>query len=411
MTKATSLFRRFYRFLIDKNILAPLVVAIAWQVLMTFMGIIIQKIGIEPSSGFPSLLSHTNHWDAGWFEAVLRGEYTDPGSAASVFYPLFPFCVWLVRTVSFGLLSVNVCGLIVNTLALAVAIWALFGIGKHLFGGKKAFWLVVVFLSFPAAFFMHMFYSEALFCAFGFLAYYFALKRKWLPMALSLAVLSASRITALLFIGLCFLEFWRSYGWKIKKVFNPKILYFGLSFLGFVVFGVYLQVVRGDFFGMFNGYSLTSDWVYHTTNPNIFETIQKVFLEMDGAYVAYSGLSTLQFVNLLLPIVCLLVVLIGSIYAIIGMKAKNGERVGVPLGVFGLVSIVFLTMNSNVVSVHRYALPILTAYIAFIHMVFRSKKADGESRVSLGAVLFVCMGSCMLQAYLMYLFTHGQFAG
>ena len=38
------------------------------------------------------------------------------------------------------------------------------------------------FRSAPAAFFLHSFYSEAVFCALGFWAYLFALRRQWLWM-------------------------------------------------------------------------------------------------------------------------------------------------------------------------------------------------------------------------------------
>jgi hypothetical protein len=37
---------------------------------------------------------------------------------------------------------------------------------------------------------------------------------------------------------------------------------------------------------------------------------------------------------------------------------------GIPLGVFGIVSIVHFTLINSVVAVHRYTLPCLTIYIA-----------------------------------------------
>lgn len=382
-------------------------IAVAWQALFTIIGSmfdaslnnIFQRGG---SSGIEtSLLSHTMSWDAGWYLNIIHGAYTDPTSAAAAFYPLFPLIITTLHTITFGLIGYATLGIIVNTIALAVALYALKKISEHFLPKKFVWWPVILFITSPAAIFMHFFYTEAIFCAVAFVAYMFALQRKWLYMGIALAVLTSTRLPSILFIGLCGLEFMRAYEWNIKKIFNRNLLYFLLAPLGFVLYGLYLLVVRDDFMGMFTAYTLTKDWVYQVFNPNIFKTYDFAVDRLAGVFTTSIPFDEGQSVNFLIPLIGLAILLATSIYILFAKLPKN---IGTPIGVFGIVSMVFVSLNSNLVSVHRYLLPCLGIYIGITLLSVKTKYLHGLFYVC-------CYGGVLLQAYLLILFVNGYFAG
>jgi hypothetical protein len=380
-----------------------LLFTLLWQLGMTLLGLIIEYVvpviphGILPMRHF-GIFDHTMRWDALWFYQIPQGYYAhNPYSPA--FYPLFPFLTYVVHTVSFGALGYITSGILVNTIASWLTFVALFKICRILWGRHHAFnWLVLLlFVTSPAALFLHMYYSEAVFCAFAFWAYYFSLRRNWLACSILLAGLTASRVTAILFIGLCFLEFCRAYDWQPKKILVKQVLWFLITPLGFVIYGLYLHHVRGDFFSMAHSYKL---WSFHVFNPNFIGTF------INAARTAFNGMFGVTpyspaevFVNFTLPVVALSVLLATSLIALIRIRSW-----AIPLGIFGLLSFVMFTLNSDVNSVHRYVLPCISVFLIVGYSVMKRPKA-------LIPTIMLCTGSFGLQVILYMLFVNGHFAG
>ncbi|MFZ2835778.1 MAG: hypothetical protein WAZ21_00455 [Candidatus Saccharimonadales bacterium] len=390
--------------ILKTDLAIAIAIAITWQILFTFIGSLfdaslnnIFQRNIAPPT---TLLSHTYGWDSGWYEAIIKGAYSDPTSAASVFYPLFPLLVKTIHIFSFEKLDILRIGLLINTTSLALAIYSLKKIAGHFLPANYHWWLPILFITSPAAIFMHLFYTEALFCGIAFGAYMFALQRKWLYMGILLGLLTATRLPAILIIGLCGLEFIRSYNWNIKAVFNKNLLYFLLAPIGYMAYGIYLYIVRGDFFSMSNGYKLTNDWPYQVFNPNIFETFHSGLTHLYSVFTSGIPFDEGQSVNFFIPIVGLFLLLATSFYAIIIMR----KSIGIPLGIFGIVAIVFFTINSNFISVGRYLLPCVVIYISILHLAIRNKALNG-------IFYLFCYGGVLLQAYLLILFVNGYFAG
>jgi hypothetical protein len=75
-----------------------------------------------------------------------------------------------------------------------------------------------------------------------------------------------------------------------------------------------------------------------------------------------------------------------------------------PLALFGIATIVMLTMNSNVVSVHRYLLPVLMVYLALVLLAERQPKLKP-------AVYVILYGNSLLQAGLFLSFVSGNWTG
>jgi len=370
-----------------------LIITVVWKIVMLLIGYLIDS----SMHGATNIISHTAGWDSGWYMTVINGRYLT-NAASAAFYPLFPLLVSTVHFLSFNTIDILTAGQIVNTISVWFVIAALLALGRNFFGDKNRFWLVALVLCAPAAFFMHVFYSEALFMALSFWAYIFALRRNWLYMGILLAVLTSVRLPSILIIGLCGLEFMRAYDWNIKKIFNKKILYFLLAPIGFIAYGLYLLKTRGDFWAMFHAYQATTDWVYQVFDVNIIKTILRVIYQILRACLGLRPFNNDILINHILPIISLFILGISSLYLLIKQKGKS-----IPLGIFGLASIIMFTLNSNVVSAHRYILPCLTIYIALIYLT--------KGKYQQIILTCLCTAGAITQLLLFNLFILNIFAG
>lgn len=357
-----------------------LLVVLAWNAALTAVAWLFGP-STPASEGIPktgigstlSLLSHTYRWDAGNYGEIAEHAYTGSYIPVRAFYPVFPICVWLVKTLSFGTLGLLTAGFIVNLIATWLAGVALLKIARFFLSSPRSHWLVVVaFLTAPAAFFLHSFYSEAVFCALGFWAYLFALRRQWLWMGLCLIPLTASRITAAVFIGLCFLEFWRSAGWKPRGLLSWPILWFPAAYLGLGAHMLYMKLETGSATSSFTALQSASTWSYHKFNPNIVDTTLTELKITVKALIGARPMDAWTLLSHALPMLGLLLLVAASVYFFVALRSK-----GLPLALFGLASFVMLTLNSNVVSVHRYLLPCLVMYLALVLLAERRPNLRG----------------------------------
>lgn len=379
----------------------------AWHVVLSAIAILFQ--GSYPTyPGNPvqvlgpdtTLLSHTYRWDSGHFNGILNGDYTDPATPwTPAFYPFFPVCVWLVQTITFGQLGFLAAGFVVNFIASWFAVTALLKITRHFTSSTWAPWLAVgAFLSAPTAFFMHSFYSEAVFCAFGFWAYLFALRQRWVWMGLCLIPMTATRITAALFVGLCLLEFFRSKQWKLRGLLSWHLLWFPGAYLGLAAFAVYLKIALNQPFAMFSAYDTAPAWRYHVLNVNIFDTIGTE-LEISAKAILNPPVDNWTLISHVIPMIGLTVLLLASVYLWHRLRAQ-----AIPLALFGIASIVMFTLNSNVVSVHRYLLPCIVIYVAMAVAAERSTR--------LKPVMYGLMfAHALTQAFIFSLFVSGNWSG
>ncbi|OBJ58244.1 hypothetical protein A9W95_11885 [Mycobacterium sp. 1423905.2] len=378
--------------LLQSDAVIALAIALAWQGFMTILGTILLPDG---SGG----LGHTILWDAQWYLNIVREQYLfNPASPA--FYPLFPLIVGTLSAVTFHSIPYAHLGFLVNTVSLAFAVAALMRISR-IFGLRNFRYVTVaLFLAAPAAVFMHLFYTEAVFVALGFWAYALALQRRWLLMGITLGFLTATRLPAVLFVGLCGLEYLRACGWSAKKAFNRDLAAFIVAPMGFLLYGLYLLAVRGDFFAMFNAYKSTRAWGYLSFEPNFLYSIFRCGSETVRAVVGLRRFDNDITVNYAIPLFCLIVLFACSTYLLYSYRGK-----GVPLGIFGLCSIVFFTVNNSFVAVHRYSLPCLSIYLvlALVYANYRRLRA---------MVLGVGVAMLVAQATLIHLlFVTKDFAG
>ena len=401
------MFRSLFTTLRHGDAAPLLLLVLLWSSFLVLIGIVIEVTIPEfpnPNIASPVVdfgwLNHTYGWDSGWYMGIILENYHSSPFSPS-FFPVFPYSVVALHSILHGLINYGLAGLIVNTVSTWLAVVALFKTSKLLLQSASRYvhWVVVsLFLFSPAGFFLHVFYSEAIFCAIAFWAYYFALRRQWLYTALLLAILTATRVTAILFIVLCSLEFCRAYNWQIRKILNKNILWFALAPLGIIAYAFLLNQQRGSYVAMVHSYSA---WTYHIFNLNFIGTyLDAISVLFMGVFLSTTPYSPHElFVNFGLPVIALSVLLFASLGAIFKVK-----KWGIPLGIFGLLSFAMFTLNSNVNSVHRYILTCLVIYIIVGYYLQRHKQL-------IYPVAFILLCGFGLQIILYTLFIKGYFAG
>jgi Gpi18-like mannosyltransferase len=374
-----------------------LLIITIWHLSLLCIGVFSEKFFLDKPGELLNLFTHTTNWDSGWYFGIIENGYIAPGSTA--FYPLFPFLLSGIDFITGGQIDLKAISFFVNFIASWLAIVALLKITTH-FVPKLKWWAIAFFLALPSAFFLHLFYTEALFCAVVFWAYYCALQKKWWLMGVLLAFATATRLPSILFLGLCALEYLRYYKWNIIEALNKNILWFFIAPIGFIVYGCYLQLTGVGFLGMFSAYQATTDWAYQVFNPNVIETIGRSIKEFGRILILDTHSITITgFVNTILPVLAILLLAAASIYSLVERSRKL-----IPLGIFGLVSLIFFTLNSNIVSVHRYILPCIVIYIALVSALFKFPAL----RYVFIPLLY---GSILLQCLLYIMFIQAIFVG
>ena len=348
------------------------------------------------------LLGHTLRWDSGWYMEIIRSnfyQHTTSAGAIYAFYPLYPLLIAIGSIGTLGLLSPPYVSFIINTVAIFFIIIGLMAVLQHFKVSRRTAQLTtLLFITSPAGIFLHVFYGEAVFIALATWAYLFALQRKWHKMAIILGILSAARLPAVLFIGLCALEFLRSHSWRLTDIFRQKeSLWFLLAPLGFILYSAWSFHTSGDWLAMFHAYKAPDGWPYQIFSPNIIVTLVDTITTL-AISLHSQGLDKFLLVNYVLPLGSLFALLASSLYAL-----RAGKQL-LPLGIFGLLAFVMFTLNGNIISVHRYALACISIFIVCAVILSRHPAARPIA-------LCVIPLFTIAQAGLLVLFVTGHFAG
>jgi hypothetical protein len=332
-------------------------------------------------------------------EIINSNFYQDTSSQGAIFafYPLYPL---LVAIFSLGFIPLEISSLAINTVASFLACLALYEICLIFTQNKKASYAsVLIFLGSPAAFFMHSFYGEAVFIAIGAWAYLFCLRRQWLWAGILLAFLTAARLPAILFVGLCALELLRSYKWNpYSALLARPILWLLLAPAGFIAYSTWCYFTSGDVLAMFHAYKAPDGWPYQVFNPNIFATYIQSAIDVIKE-LRDAGITKTLIVNYLLPAMSIIVLAGSSLYLLLVMKGR-----AVPLAIFGIFAAIMFSLNSNLISVHRYSLACISIFITCALLL---------SKYRTGTLVFYCAFPLLftLQMGLFALFITGNFAG
>ena len=156
---------------------------------MTFVPGLVESAGLhrEYLLGHPSI-EGLCRWDCRYFQELANHGYLHEGYTN--FFPLYPLLVRALHEVT-GL-HIDLCLILVPNLAALGGLLVLYRLVTFLEDESAAKWTLMLFISFPFAFFQAMAYPESLMVLFTALAVYLALRGRhiWAGVALGVGVLA-----------------------------------------------------------------------------------------------------------------------------------------------------------------------------------------------------------------------------
>lgn len=243
-------------------------------------------------------------WDARHYSYLAEHGYSFD-LASNAFYPLYPFCVWLIKLVVQNTL---LSGYIVSTICSFVMMWLLYGLVSKAYGEKVAFYAGLFLLVFPTSFFFSIMYSEALFLMLILGFFYLWQRARFSLAALMILLLPLARPMGVLII---FPILAHAFFAKDKSLFPRSgrgyVLFVSAAIVGFLAYLSCMYVFTGSFWG---GFDAQSHFAAGFSLTNLFHPIQwfvRNFIDINLVIHDYlhSMLDRLIFVAVLIALVAL----------------------------------------------------------------------------------------------------------
>lgn len=173
-------------------------------VLVTYFGMLLTSF--TASSTPAALLAAWKQWDANWYVEIAQHGYNSPQTTA--FFPLYPLMIRAVHVVAPGL-SYFAGAVILSNVALLGALVLLIRLLTREFGSEIARVTAVLFLAYPAAFYLSTGYSESVFLLWVFGAFLALRSGNWLMAGVLAGLATLTRPTG----GMLALAF----GWEYLR--------------------------------------------------------------------------------------------------------------------------------------------------------------------------------------------------
>lgn len=209
-----------------------------------------------PSGPSGTYFESWNRWDADRFRAINEFGYGVPGDETNyAFFPGFPTVVRVLWFLDMDLTMAGMLVAFVAGLAAAVALGRL----TSLAGGRPEFGVLAWAVA-PFAVYLAAAYSEALFCAFAFWAWYAARSGRWWLAGLLGMAASMVRINGVFLAAGLVVLFLTTRNRPWRKA--PAVL---LPFLGTLLVFAYFRVISGSWTIWF--WAQEQGWGRRLTNP------------------------------------------------------------------------------------------------------------------------------------------------
>ena len=157
-----------------------------------------------------ALLDSWRQWDTGWYLDISRRGYFDPATA--VFFPLYPAAIAGIAAV-LGEPSRLAAALVLANGGALAAIVGMVALGVQEVGEAAGRLSVLLFLSYPFAFYLAAAYTEGPFIAFAVWSVVMARRGRWGPAAGLAFLAGLTRVTAIILILPLVWELGRQRGW------------------------------------------------------------------------------------------------------------------------------------------------------------------------------------------------------
>jgi hypothetical protein len=318
-------------------------------------------------------------WDAYYYLHIAAHGYRAEEPRDFAFFPLFPLALAALHRLGLPLIS---AGLLLNFIATALAAVFLYLLAlDYTRDDLKAQRAVLLFLLFPASYFLAAYYAEAVFCALGFAAFYLARRGRWFAANLLLALLTAMRPTALCFALAIAAQYLAS-----ERRLRPSVLSFLLAPAGLLVYMAYLQWRFGD--ALLFARVQHQFWDYRNPTLNPLAPLWRAI--RNGAGYAQYGLW-LSATRVWLELACCLLVALVLIQA--------ARRMPIGYSVLLGSSLLLFVSTGSLGSIHRFVLPLFPIYLVL---------AANLSRLRFRAWLAT---STALMTFLLAAFVNFRFTG
>lgn len=245
---------------LENNLIKPICLVLCWLVVVNIFALVaLNRFNLNADTAYTwinpkdfhqekswNFIDLHSHWDSVWYQRIAEQGYSyTPGEASSVvFFPLYPFLIYLVSFLTFG--NTVLAGWILSTIFLFLAVIYLYKLVSEFHRGVEPFWVIMFLLVFPTATFYNAVYTESLFLFLSVACFYYALKKNFLVAGLLGFMASFTRITGMFLMIPILMEYFRDY--SMKGLFKFKIIPILAIPLGTVMFFASEKLLFGDFF-------------------------------------------------------------------------------------------------------------------------------------------------------------------
>lgn len=284
-----------------------------------------------------------NVWDVPHYMEIATKGYGVSGDSANfiVFLPLFPFLVFIFKTVF--LTPLLVASFVLNTILTILLGVVFYKLLIPDYPETKAKVAVFFLLIFPTSFFLHIPYTEALFLLLTLLTFYFLRKKLFLIGSLFIALATLTRLSGLALIPVLLLEIYQDTSGKLLSFRTLKLT--GVSTGGFLIYLYINYSLWGDPFY----FSIIEKQNWHTQ----FNPFGEGLINAYNSFFWRQGLE--KYMLSIAQIGSFLIGFIASLYTLFKIKLTYG--------VF-MLGILFLSYSMSFwLSMPRYILPLFPMYI------------------------------------------------
>ncbi|MBI5566739.1 MAG: hypothetical protein HY870_17700 [Chloroflexi bacterium] len=321
-------------------------------------------------------------WDAIWYGSIARDGYQyfgDREASNVAFFPGFPLLNGVISRVT--MLPVDVSGPIVSTVLTLIACWLLYRLTlRETNDDATAQRSIVYMLAFPAAYYLALGFSEALYTVAVLGAFTLARDGKWAWGGLAAFVAGLTRLHgALLIVPLAY-EYVRQQGWQWRSLFRPQVIGALGAPLGVLAFFGYLGVQFG--------------------NPLAYFDVQTLFFKgiRAEAFPTFPGTTLANSIYGLLnntPSTESIAV-VSALFLLLFLTLETWARLPRVYGVYMLTVVLFSLTSGDLISLPRFVVPMFPGFMA-LGLIGRHPRLD-----RLILIFFL-----ILQGVLALLFTKG----
>ncbi len=373
--------------ILSSPVVLILVCFLTSRIILTIIGVVSQGL-LEGFAGRDFPWHYSKHawlsiwaiWDSGWYLDIAKNGYTlsvlsdlpkaiDPHQSNFGFFPLYPLIIGGIGKIVGGHLLV--CGIIVSNLCALLAAWFLYKLVLIDRDSKTARRAVLFLFAFPTSFILSGVFAESLFLLLSILLFYGIKKEFFLFSFICGICLGLSRPTAVFAVPAVCLAYFACKQYDSKKIKMSILCCAGIP-IGYGVFALFSYMVTGDW--SYYSHIKQAGWGSAWSNPLSLLAhclLSRNYIVLGNGLAAFTG--------------CILLLV-------------QWKRVGLVYGILGLSFLILpLTAGSMVI-------PGIMRYMAAIFPLFIACAEFKQGSLADTAIL---MGSCLLQGFLMVVWSNG----